>query len=99
MTRVWQTLSSYQDLFIVGLGGFLGAVARYSITNYLHQRLPGRFPIGTLVVNVLGCLLIGGLMAVFMHAEQTSDQDRHVTALLCFSRASVRTLGASTSRK
>jgi len=43
-------------ILIIGLGGFLGAIARYAVTAALGARA---FPWGTLAVNVLGCLAIG----------------------------------------
>lgn len=49
----------------VALGGGLGAVARY-LTIVLCGRLCGTaFPLGTLVVNILGCALMGILAALF----------------------------------
>lgn len=47
-------------LLLVGVGGFLGSVARY-LTGVLAQRLVpvGVFPLGTLSVNLLGCFAIG----------------------------------------
>lgn len=49
-------------LLIVGLGGFLGTVARYGLGHFVVQ-LKGAtaFPFHTLLVNVLGCLAIGFL--------------------------------------
>lgn len=45
---------------IVGLGGFLGALARYGLGGLVHRQLPlSTFPFGTLVVNLLGCFAIG----------------------------------------
>ena len=45
---------------VVGLGGFLGALARFGISGLVHRRLPeATFPYGTLVVNLVGCLLAG----------------------------------------
>lgn len=52
-------------ILAVGCGGFIGAIARYTISRYVKQRFPMEFPIGTLAVNALGCLLIGFLMALF----------------------------------
>ncbi|TGK02701.1 fluoride efflux transporter CrcB [Leptospira langatensis] len=46
------------NLVYVGLGGFLGSVARYLIHLWL-PRESGSFPISTLLVNVLGSLAIG----------------------------------------
>ena len=48
------------DIFILGLGGFLGAILRYWLSG-LGQNLANtlNFPFGTLLVNMLGCLFIG----------------------------------------
>jgi len=43
----------------------MGGVARYAVGNLVMQRFPIRFPIGTFVVNVTGCFLIGLLMTWF----------------------------------
>ena len=42
---------------LVGAGGALGAVARYAV-SLLAARWPA-FPVGTLAINVAGCLAIG----------------------------------------
>ena len=48
-------------LLLVGVGGFLGSVARYLLSGYVQTRTSDAFPFGTLVVNVLGCFVIGAL--------------------------------------
>jgi fluoride exporter len=50
---------------LVGVGGALGAMARHALNHLVHQRfLSSTFPIGILVVNVLGSFLIGALAGV-----------------------------------
>ncbi len=45
---------------VIGSGGFLGALARYGLSGLVHRQVPlTTFPYGTLLVNFLGCLLIG----------------------------------------
>lgn len=44
----------------VALGGALGAMLRYSISSLQFRS----FPLGTLVANVTGCLLMGIFMAI-----------------------------------
>jgi CrcB protein len=45
---------------IVGSGGFIGAIARYSLSGLVHRQVPfATFPYGTMVVNLIGCSLIG----------------------------------------
>ncbi|MFI9383693.1 fluoride efflux transporter CrcB [Kutzneria sp. NPDC052558] len=48
-------------LAVIAVGGGLGALARYGISLWLPTT-PGHFPLGTFVINVLGCFLIGVLM-------------------------------------
>ena len=49
--------------FLVGLGGFLGALARYTVSGWF-LRLGGTFPWGTLAVNLLGSFGLGFLMTL-----------------------------------
>lgn len=49
-----------ERILLVGCGGFLGAVLRY-LVSMGTQRLLGTPLYGSLVVNVVGCLLIGFL--------------------------------------
>jgi CrcB protein len=46
-------------LFFVVAGGALGSSLRYAMQRLLNPMQPDAFPIGTCLVNVLGCLLIG----------------------------------------
>jgi len=49
-------------LLLVGLGGFVGAVARYVLSGLAHRLVQTTFPVGTLAVNALGCLALGAIM-------------------------------------
>lgn len=54
-----------KDLLLVALGGGLGACARYAVAGLmLVHSSPGRFPLGTFTVNVMGCLVAGLLLAL-----------------------------------
>ena len=46
---------------MVAFGGALGAMARFGVMNYLAPIDATRFPIGTLLINVLGSFLMGAL--------------------------------------
>jgi CrcB protein len=48
----------------VGLGGFVGSIARYLLGAYIGSRYGVRFPYGTFVINVTGCFLVGLIMAL-----------------------------------
>jgi len=51
-------------LLIIGLGGFFGTVARYGVTVFASSRFGDTFPFGTVLVNVLGCLIVGACLFV-----------------------------------
>lgn len=50
-------------LLYVAAGGALGALARYGLSGWIQDVSGGLFPWGTLVVNVLGCFLLGFALA------------------------------------
>ncbi len=52
-------------LLMIAGGGAVGAVSRYYLAGWTQRLAGGTFPLGTLTVNVLGCLLIGILGAFF----------------------------------
>ena len=47
--------------FVIALGGWIGALARYIMGGLDYRSSSGIFPISTLVVNVTGSLAIGFL--------------------------------------
>ena len=42
---------------VVAIGGFCGAISRYGLGQLIPAN--GHFPLGTLVINLLGCLFLG----------------------------------------
>jgi len=53
-----------KNLLIVGLGGGTGSILRYLSQKWVYQFYPHIFPWGTLLVNIIGCFLIGIFYAV-----------------------------------
>ena len=52
-------------VLLVGAGGFVGSVFRYLLGSWVHSLIgDSSFPFGTLVINVLGCLIIGILAGI-----------------------------------
>lgn len=47
--------------FIIGLGGFLGAVARFYVGKLLNPVF-NHFPLGTIVVNIAGTFLLAWIL-------------------------------------
>jgi len=55
-------------LMFIALGGAGGAVGRYLLGNWMHSLWEGQWPIGTLLVNMLGSSAIG---VVFVLLEKS----------------------------
>ncbi len=53
------SVKALMQVWWVGLGGFLGANARYWLGGWLTRLLGAQFPWATLVINVSGCFLLG----------------------------------------
>ena len=53
-------METLRPVLLAGLGGFIGSAARYLVGGWVHGWFSmTTFPLGTLVVNASGCLLIG----------------------------------------
>jgi CrcB protein len=65
---------------LVGIGGFLGANARFIVGTWVASAFGTRVPLGTFVVNVSGCFLIGVLGTVIV--ERLVARPEHVQYLL-----------------
>jgi CrcB protein len=48
-------------IVLIGMAGLAGTLARYWLSGWADERWGATFPIGTLIVNLIGCLAIGFL--------------------------------------
>ncbi|MEG1040826.1 MAG: fluoride efflux transporter CrcB [Pseudomonas sp.] len=51
----------------VSAGGIAGTLLRFATANWVNAHWPRHFYLGTLAVNLIGCLLIGLLYGLFVH--------------------------------
>ena len=56
-------------LFWICLAGAAGTAARYFLSSWLARATGAAFPLGTLIVNVIGSFLLGAIMQVALSAE------------------------------
>ncbi len=64
------------NALLIGLGGALGALARYAVTGPILGRLGHRFPWGILAVNLVGCFFIGLVMYMYLFRGESDDRLR-----------------------
>ena len=48
---------------LIGAAGAVGALARYHLQGLVHRLYGGPFPLGTFVVNISGCFVLGVLFS------------------------------------
>jgi CrcB protein len=85
-------------LFWIALGGALGSVSRYVLGGAAQRVAASPFPVGTLVVNVTGCFLIGILSQHYMNAQTHPQMRAALITGFCggyttFSAFSLETVG------
>ena len=66
---------------MVGMGGFVGSVARFGLAGYLGEKMGTRFPYGTFVVNISGSFLIGLILTVLTTKAHLSPNWGYLAAI------------------
>jgi len=62
-----------KNIILIGCGSFAGGVLRYLLSRWISQQHSSNIPWGTLVVNILGCLVLGiltALLSKYMHISE-----------------------------
>lgn len=65
-------------ILLVGVGGFAGTLLRYWLSGLIARRYGETFPLGTLLVNALGCFLAGFIFYFLYDRLLTSPTSRSV---------------------
>jgi len=65
-----------KSLLIVGIGGFIGTVARFVIARYFQLNITSVFPWSTFIINIAGCLLIGLIYGISEKGDLLSSDIR-----------------------
>jgi len=60
----------------IGIGSALGGAGRYLLGGLVERAAPGEFPLGTLVVNVLGSLILGFIVRYALETPAVSAEVR-----------------------
>jgi CrcB protein len=58
---------------LIFVGGAIGAPSRYLLDRFIQNRHRHPFPIGTLAVNVMGCILLGIVTAGVAKADWSAE--------------------------
>jgi fluoride exporter len=86
----------------VAAGGLIGTLSRYYLQGWIQQRAGSSFPLGTLVINLAGSLVLGFVLRLATGATVISPEWRAAltvgfcgafTTMSTFSYEGVRLLG------
>lgn len=61
------------DLVEVGLAGGVGAVARFVVDGAVRARVASRIPVGTVLINLSGSLLLGFLTGLVLYHHAPAE--------------------------
>jgi CrcB protein len=67
---------SVRLIWYVALGGAAGSALRYVIGSWMQARSGGSFPVGTLIVNISGSILLGLVLRYALEAPVISPEVR-----------------------
>ena len=67
-------------ILVVGVGGALGAIARYLASGWIHEATGGSFPWSTMVVNITGSAALGFVL-VWLQSATTNPELRQFIAI------------------
>ena len=59
--------STLPNVIAVGIGGAIGAIVRFYVNIIINKNFPYDIPLATLSVNIIGSLLIGMFVAIFLY--------------------------------
>lgn len=65
-------------LLWIAVAGAAGSVARFLVAGWAQHAAGGRFPWGTLAVNLIGCFLFGLIFALIEDRAAISERVRHI---------------------
>jgi CrcB protein len=66
----------FMNVLLVFVGAGAGGLVRWGVQEACARQFGRHFPWGTLVVNVLGCLLVGFLTAMFTSSWNVREEYR-----------------------
>lgn len=66
----------FKSILLIGLGGAAGSIFRFLVSHYTKKIWNGEFPLGTFLVNLSGCLLIGILAGYLLKLQSTGTDLR-----------------------
>ena len=68
----------WQKFLYLGIAGAAGTISRYLFAGFIQKLSSSNFPLGTAIVNIIGCLIFGLLWAFTENRLTISGQTRTI---------------------
>lgn len=62
-----------KQILLVGVGGFTGSILRYLVYLWIDKRWDTVFPFATFTVNIVGSLLLGFILGLFIKSNLSDE--------------------------
>ena len=69
------------DILLVGVGGFLGAQARFGVSTFASKKWGTAFPYGTVLINLTGSFILGLFLGLAGKAIFSDEAYRWLVAV------------------
>jgi len=66
----------YLNYLYIAAGGAFGALSRYLLSTWIYNKSQSAFPLGTFIVNIIGCFLLGAFYTLTLEKSVISPQVR-----------------------
>ena len=69
--EIFQSMISIKNILLVVLGSGIGGASRFVLAEIIKQKTTMKFPIGTHLINIVGCFIIGIVLSYY--SKSTTD--------------------------
>jgi fluoride exporter len=74
---------NFYQVMAVGMGGFLGSIARYASTLLLAKKINTNLPYPTLAINIVGSFLLGVFLGYALQGNKNESLKLFLTTGFC----------------
>jgi len=78
VVRRLEFIGMWQKVVLLAITGAMGTLLRYGLASLVQRAAGGSFPWGTMVVNVVGCLVAGVLWVLAEELASISGETRAI---------------------
>lgn len=72
-----------RTIILIGIGGLLGSIARYFLSQFIQNKYFSTLPLGTFIVNITGCFIIGVFLAISEKGNVNPEWRSFLTTGFC----------------